>query len=135
MKCDPTCVFGLANTFSCVSASVQVHLFTRANEMGGSHSVVDGVHVHKVPIELDSDFVNECNNMCNAFAYFLRETESFMQQSFDIIHCHDWLAAKALVQLKVYVCSVSVPPLCLSASLPLCLHLQMCISATLWQES
>lgn len=78
----------------------EVHLYTRAAEKGGSHDVVDGVHVHKVPIELDSDFVNECNNMCNAFTYFLRQTEDFMSSSFDIIHCHDWLAAKALVQLK-----------------------------------
>jgi glycogen synthase len=38
--------------------------------------------------------------MCNAFTYFLRQSEHHMQQSFDIIHCHDWLAAKALVQLK-----------------------------------
>jgi glycogen synthase len=78
----------------------EVHLYTRAAEQGGSHDVVDGVHVHKVPIELDSDFVNECNNMCNAFTYFLRQTEEYMKSSFDIIHCHDWLAAKALVQLK-----------------------------------
>ena len=78
----------------------EVHLYTRANEMGGSHTVVDGVHVHKVPIDLDSDLVNECNNMCNAFTYFLRQSEHHMQQSFDIVHCHDWLAAKALVQLK-----------------------------------
>jgi glycosyltransferase involved in cell wall biosynthesis len=37
---------------------------------------------------------------CNAFTYFLRQTEAFMHQQFDIIHAHDWLAAKALVQLK-----------------------------------
>ena len=80
----------------------EVHLYTRAgkDDMTGGHSVVDGVHVHKVPIELDSDLVNECNNMCNSFTYFLRQTEAHMERSFDIIHCHDWLAAKALVQLK-----------------------------------
>lgn len=78
----------------------EVHLFTRADDMTGGHSMVDGVHVHKVPIELDSDLVNECNNMCNSFTYFLRQTEAHMERSFDIIHCHDWLAAKALVQLK-----------------------------------
>jgi glycosyltransferase involved in cell wall biosynthesis len=78
----------------------EVHLFTRANEVGGSHMVVDGVHVHLVPFDLASDMIDECNNMCNAFTYFLRQSEHHMQKSFDIIHCHDWLAAKALVQLK-----------------------------------
>ena len=77
----------------------EVHLYTRAKE-SGSHSIVDGVHVHQVPIELDSDLVKECDNMCNAFTWYLKQTEDYMGQQFDIVHCHDWLAAKALVQLK-----------------------------------
>jgi hypothetical protein len=30
----------------------------------------------QVPIELDADFVTECNNMCNSFVWFIRETVS-----------------------------------------------------------
>ena len=30
----------------------------------------------------------------------MKETESYMNAQFDIVHCHDWLAAKALVQMK-----------------------------------
>jgi len=75
-------------------------LYTRAGSEGGSHNVVHDVHVHHVPIELDSDFVGECNNMCNAFIWFIRETEAFMGQNFDIVHAHDWLAGKTLVQAK-----------------------------------
>eukprot|EP00802_Teleaulax_amphioxeia_P010088 Tamp_10113.p1 GENE.Tamp_10113~~Tamp_10113.p1 ORF type:complete len:469 (-),score=121.28 Tamp_10113:675-1937(-) len=77
----------------------EVHIYTRAKEHG-KHEVVDGVHVHSVPIDLDSDLVKECDNMCNAFTWHLKQTEDFMGQHFDIIHAHDWLAAKALVQLK-----------------------------------
>ena len=36
-----------------------------------THSFADA----QVPIDLDPDFVTECNNMCNAFCYFLRQTE------------------------------------------------------------
>jgi glycosyltransferase involved in cell wall biosynthesis len=79
---------------------VQLHVFTRAMDEHGGHEIVDGVHLHKCPIYTDSDLPTECNNMCNSFVHFVRETEAHMNYEFDIIHCHDWLAAKALVQMK-----------------------------------
>ncbi len=48
---------------------------------------------------MQADFVSECDGMCNKFVWFMKETESFMCANFDIVHCHDWLAAKALVQV------------------------------------
>ncbi|EKX50475.1 hypothetical protein GUITHDRAFT_103709 [Guillardia theta CCMP2712] len=76
----------------------EVHLFARASGAGESYEIVHDVHIHRVPIELDEDFVSECNNMCNSFVWFIRESENFMQAHFDIIHAHDWLAAKTIVQ-------------------------------------
>ena len=80
----------------------QVHLFVRAGpDMSQpSYQCIDEVHVHRVPIELNPDFVTECNNMCNAQVWYIRETERYMQTTFDVVHAHDWLCAKSLVQMK-----------------------------------
>ena len=80
----------------------EVHLFVRAGyDMSQArYEVIHDVHVHRVPIELSSDFVEECNNMCNAFVFHMREAEEHMETEFDLVHVHDWLCAKALVQMK-----------------------------------
>lgn len=98
-------VGGIAPHVSELAAGLQrrgneLHVFTRAMDEHGGHEIVDGVHLHKCPIYTDSDLPTECNNMCNSFVHFVRETEAHMNYEFDIIHCHDWLAAKALVQMK-----------------------------------
>ena len=51
-----------------------------------------------MPIELSRDFVEECNNMCNAFVFCMREAEEHTNAHFDLVHAHDWLCAKAIVQ-------------------------------------
>ena len=38
--------------------------------------------------------------MCNAFSYFIGQTEAYQGAPFDIIHGHDWLCEKAIVQAK-----------------------------------
>jgi glycogen synthase len=38
--------------------------------------------------------------MCNAFVWFMRETEEYMRCHFDIVHGHDWLTCKAIVQMN-----------------------------------
>jgi len=75
----------------------EVHLFVRAgHDMSQArYEVLDDVHVHRVPIELSADFVEECNNMCNAFVFHIREAEAHMHTVFDLVHVHDWLCAKA----------------------------------------
>ena len=78
----------------------EVHAFVRLGEGQSTYERIDGVHYHRCPIQLDSDFVTETNNMGNSFAYFLGESEAFQAAPFDIVHAHDWLCAKALVQTK-----------------------------------
>jgi len=78
----------------------EVHVFVRLGEGQQTYSVVDGVHYHRCPIELHPDFVTEMNNMGNAFIWFMAQTEAFQNAPFDIVHGHDWLCAKAIVQAK-----------------------------------
>jgi glycosyltransferase involved in cell wall biosynthesis len=78
----------------------ETHLFVRLGAGQGTYQLIDGVHYHRCPIDLDPDFVAETNNMGNSFVYFLGETEAFQGGAFDIVHAHDWLCAKALVQAK-----------------------------------
>jgi glycosyltransferase involved in cell wall biosynthesis len=78
----------------------EVHVFVRLGEGQTTYAQIDGVHYHRCPIDLNSDFVNEMNNMSNALAYFMGETEAHQAGPFEIVHAHDWLAAKAMVQAK-----------------------------------
>jgi glycosyltransferase involved in cell wall biosynthesis len=78
----------------------EVHVFVRLGEGQRTYDVVDGVHYHRCPIELNPDFVTEMNNMGNSFVYFLGETEAHQGAPFDVVHGHDWLCVKGLVQAK-----------------------------------
>jgi glycosyltransferase involved in cell wall biosynthesis len=78
----------------------ETHLFVRLGPGQRTYQLIDAVHYHRCPIDLDPDFVAETNNMGNSFVYFLGQTEAYQGHSFDIVHAHDWLCAKALVQSK-----------------------------------
>jgi glycosyltransferase involved in cell wall biosynthesis len=78
----------------------ETHVFVRLGAGQGTYQLIDGVHYHRCPIDLDPDFVTETNNMGNSFVYFLGETEAYQGGAFDIVHAHDWLCAKAMVQAK-----------------------------------
>lgn len=78
----------------------EVHVYSRTGDGQMPYEIIDGVHIHRVPIQLDPDFITECNNMCNSFCWFLSESEQFQGAAFDVCHGHDWLAAKAVVQCK-----------------------------------
>ncbi|KAJ1489053.1 hypothetical protein T484DRAFT_1781407 [Baffinella frigidus] len=64
----------------------EAHLYVRMGASNQKHyEIIDGVHVHRVPIELNSDFVKECvpvmcQNMCNGFMWFIGESEAYMQR-------------------------------------------------------
>ncbi len=78
----------------------EVHVFARLGAGQTTYDCVDGVHYHRCPIELNSDFVTEMNNMGNAFAYFMAQTEAYQGAPFDVVHGHDWLCVKGIVQTK-----------------------------------
>lgn len=78
----------------------EVHVFVRLGEGQSTYQVIDGVHYHRCPIELNPDFITEMNNMGNSFVWFLADCEAHMNAPFDVVHGHDWLCAKAIVQAK-----------------------------------
>ncbi|MGC4066051.1 MAG: glycosyltransferase family 4 protein [Polyangiaceae bacterium] len=78
----------------------EVHVFARIGEGQRVYDVIDGVHYHRVPIELNPDFVTEMTNMGGALHRRLVETEGLRGTAFDIVHGHDWLVTKGLVAAK-----------------------------------
>ena len=78
----------------------EVHVFARIGEGQRVYDVVDGVHYHRVPIDLDPDFVTEMGNMGRALYRHLVDTENLQGVPFDVIHGHDWLVTKGLLPAK-----------------------------------
>jgi glycosyltransferase involved in cell wall biosynthesis len=77
----------------------EVHVFTRLGEGQPAYQCIDGVHYHRCPFNLQSNFIDEINDMCRSFVYHYFQTEDFVG-SFDIVHAHDWLASNAAVWIK-----------------------------------
>jgi len=98
-------VGGVATHVTELAAALQrrgheVHVFVRLAQGQPTYQVIDGVHYHRCPIDLHPDFITEMNNMCNSFMYFLAQAEAYQGAHFDVVHGHDWLCAKGIVQAK-----------------------------------
>jgi len=77
----------------------EVHVYTRMSQGQKHYELIDGVHYHRCPFKLHSNFIEEINDMCQSFKYHLCQTEDFIGP-FDVIHAHDWLAANAMIWMK-----------------------------------
>ena len=77
-----------------------VHVFTRVGQGQPTFEEVHGGKYHRCPMDLNPDFVTEMNNLGNSMAYFMAANENEVGKPFDIVHGHDWLAAKGMVQMK-----------------------------------
>ena len=77
----------------------EVHVFVRMGRGQRPYDRIHGVHYHRCPVQGHHDFITEMNNMCNSFIWKLGEIES-AEGPFNIVHGHDWLCAKAVVQAK-----------------------------------
>src|ERR1051326_346983 len=77
----------------------EVHVFTRIGPGQPHYARIDGVHHHRCPFDLHSNFIDEVNNMCRSFVQHLFETENQIGP-FDVIHAHDWLAGNAMIWIK-----------------------------------
>lgn len=77
----------------------QIHLITSEFGQAPMYEVVEGVHVHRVPIGWSNDFfhwvVNLNISMGSQGGKLILE-----EGSFDIIHAHDWLVGDAAIALK-----------------------------------
>jgi glycosyltransferase involved in cell wall biosynthesis len=98
-------VGGMARHVTELAAALQrrgheVHCFVRIGQGQTPYACLDGVHYHRCPIDLHPDFITEMNNMGNSFVYFMGQVEGYQAARFDIVHGHDWLCAKGLVQAK-----------------------------------
>lgn len=78
----------------------EVHVYARIGEGQRVYDVIDGVHYHRVPIDLDPDFVTENANMGQKLYRSLVETENEQGTPFDVVHGHEWLVTKGLVMAK-----------------------------------
>ncbi len=77
----------------------EVHVFTRMGDGQAHYDCIDGVHYHRCPFKLNSDFVEEINDMDRSFVHHFFQTEDFVGQ-FDVVHAHDWLSANAMIWIK-----------------------------------
>lgn len=77
----------------------EVQLITVEFGHAPMYEVVDGIHVHRVPVGYSNDFwhwvVNMNFNMGHLATKLITEDGKF-----DIIHAHDWLVADAAIALK-----------------------------------
>lgn len=77
----------------------ELHVFTRQGPNQLSYELVHGVHYHRCSFALNSNFVDEINNMCRSFVHTFNAVEDHVGH-FDIVHAHDWLASNAVVWIK-----------------------------------
>lgn len=77
----------------------EIHVFTRQGQSQPGYDFIDGVHYHRCPFALTTNFIDEVNNMCRAFVDAVLAVEGIVG-SFDVVHAHDWLASNAAVWIK-----------------------------------
>lgn len=78
----------------------EVHVFTRMGYNQKHYELIDGVHYHRCPFNLNPNFVEEINDMCRSFVHHVFQTEDYMGNHFDVVHAHDWLATNAMIWIK-----------------------------------
>jgi glycosyltransferase involved in cell wall biosynthesis len=77
----------------------EIHLLTVEFGLAPHYEVVEGIHVHRVPVGGSNDFfhwVGKMNDSMGQHGGKLLQEEA----PFDIIHAHDWLVADAAIALK-----------------------------------
>jgi glycosyltransferase involved in cell wall biosynthesis len=77
-----------------------VHVFTRMDHNQSRYACIDGVHYHRCPFEPHPDFLTYVDRMCDSFIARLKDAEAFYGEPFDVVHGHDWLSVRALVEAK-----------------------------------
>lgn len=78
----------------------EVHVFTRMGKGQQPYERIHGVHYHRCPFRLSSNFVEEILDMCRSLVHHVFHVEDFTGRPFDIVHAHDWLTASAMTWIK-----------------------------------
>jgi len=77
----------------------EIHLLTVEFGLAPHYEVVEGIHVHRVPVAESQNFFHWVVNMNASMG---QHGGKLMQEEspFDIIHAHDWLVGDAAIALK-----------------------------------
>ena len=76
-----------------------VHLVTVEFGMAPMYEMVEGIHVHRVPVAPSNDFFHWVSNINESMGH--QGAKLMLEEGpFDIIHAHDWLVGDAAIALK-----------------------------------
>ena len=76
-----------------------VYLITIEFGQAPAYELVDGIHVHRVPVAPGHDFFHWVVNMNESMGYHASKLIA-EEGKFDLIHAHDWLVGDAAIALK-----------------------------------
>ena len=75
----------------------EIHLITPEFGLAPFYEVVEGIYVHRVPVAVGDDFFGWVVNLNESMG---RHGGKLLQDSFDLIHAHDWIVGDAAIALK-----------------------------------
>lgn len=79
----------------------EVHLITSEFGEAPMYELVEGIHIHRIPVSWGHDFLHWVGNLNNSMG--VHGGKLIMEEGpFDVIHAHDWLVGDAAIALKHY---------------------------------
>ncbi|RCJ31291.1 glycoside hydrolase [Nostoc minutum NIES-26] len=77
----------------------EIHLITAEFGQASMYEVVEGIHVHRVPVGYSNDFFHWVVNLNQSMGH--HGGKLILEEGpFDLIHAHDWLVGDAAIALK-----------------------------------
>jgi glycosyltransferase involved in cell wall biosynthesis len=77
----------------------KIHLITAEFGQASMYEVVEGIHVHRVPVAHSNDFFHWVVNLNQSMGH--QGGKLILEEGpFDLIHAHDWLVGDAAIALK-----------------------------------
>ncbi|BAT56440.1 putative hexosyltransferase [Nostoc sp. NIES-3756] len=77
----------------------EIHLITVEVGQASMYEVVEGIHVHRVPVSYSHDFFHWVINLNQSMGHHGGKLIN-EEGPFDLIHAHDWLVGDAAIALK-----------------------------------
>lgn len=81
-----------------VNLQHEVHLVTVEFGSAPKYEIVEGIHVHRIPVAHSNDFFHWIVNM--NYSMGTHGGKLILELGFDLIHAHDWLVGDAAIALK-----------------------------------
>lgn len=77
----------------------EIHLITVEHGQASMYELVEGIHVHRVPVAASRDFFHWIVNLNESMGHHGGKL-IIEEGPFDLIHAHDWLVGDAAIALK-----------------------------------